>query len=51
MKSDNNSISFFKAKRIAKAFDIEMRLTICDKEDAINPCGKVYNVLLTEGDN
>ena len=51
MKSDNNAISFFKAKRIAKAFDIEMKLIIYDKEDAVNPSGKVYNVLLTEGDN
>lgn len=51
MKSDNNAISFFKAKRIAKAFDIEMKLIICDKEDAINPSGKVYTVLLTEGEN
>ena len=51
MKSDNNAISFFKAKRIAKAFDIEMKLIIYDKEDAVNPSGKVYNVLLTEGEN
>ena len=46
----NNAISFFKAKRIANAFDIEMELIIKDKLNAVNPSGKTYNVLLTEGE-
>lgn len=51
MKSpSNNNISFFKAKRVANAFDIEMELIIKDKANAVNPSGKTYNVLLTEED-
>ena len=51
MKSpENNNISFFKAKRVANAFDIEMELILRDKSNAVNPSGKVYNVILTEGD-
>ncbi len=49
MKSpENNNISFFKAKRVANAFDIEMELILRDKSNAVNPSGKVYNVILTE---
>lgn len=51
MKSpDNNNISFFKAKRVANAFDIEMELILRDKTNAVNPSGKTYNVILTEED-
>ena len=51
MKSpENNNISFFKAKRVANAFDIEMELILRDKPNAINPSGKTYNVILTEED-
>ena len=51
MKSpENNNISFFKAKRVANAFDIEMELILRDKTNAVNPSGKTYNVILTEED-
>lgn len=46
----NNAISFFKAKRVANAFDVEMELIIRDKPNAVNPSGKTYNIILTEGD-
>jgi hypothetical protein len=45
---DNNSISFYKAKRVLNAFDIEAELIIRDKKDVINPTGKTYRIILTE---
>lgn len=44
----NNNISFFKAKRIMNAFDVDMYLTITDKPDSINPIGKEIHIKLTE---
>lgn len=43
----NTNISFFKMKRILDAFDIEANLTIKDKQNALNPIGKVIKVRLT----
>lgn len=43
----NNNISFFKAKRVLNAFDIDMELIIKDKPDAVNPIGEEIRVSLT----
>lgn len=48
--TSNNTISFFKAKRILKSFDIEAELIIRDQEGAINPIGKEFRIILTEED-
>lgn len=42
-----DNISFFKAKRILNAFDLDMVLTIKDKPNAVNPIGKTISVKLT----
>lgn len=42
-----NNISFFKAKRILNAFDLDMYITLQDKPGAVNPINKVINVKLT----
>ena len=41
---DNNSISFYKAKRVLNAFDIEAELIIRDKKDVINLTCRIYNI-------
>lgn len=48
--TSNHTISFFKAKRILKSFDIEAELIIRDQEGATNPIGKEFKIILTEED-
>lgn len=48
--TDQDNISFFKAKRILNAFDIDMFLTLKDKPNSVNPMGKEITVKLTGGD-
>lgn len=44
---DLNNISFFKARRILNAFDLDMTITLQDKPGAVNPIGRVIKVKLT----
>lgn len=44
---DLNNISFFKARRILNAFDLDMTLILEDKPGAVNPIGRVIKVKLT----
>lgn len=42
-----DNISFFKAKRVLSAFDLDMFLTVKDKPGAVNPIGRTIFVKLT----
>ena len=46
---DQNSITFFKMKRVCDILDIEITLTLKDKPGAPNPIGEVLSSVITRG--
>lgn len=44
---DQNSITFFKLKRMCDVFDIKVSLTLEDKPGAVNPIGETLSTVIT----